>query len=101
MAKRKSKLKEQKGIKDIFCIKCKLIFDTSEILFTCKICGENFKAEPQIFRNFPSIKKFLLLLVHTFRKNIYALPDIITNKKCTCDLNGVQYFLHKDNGRLY
>ena len=100
-SKLKSKLKEQKGIKDIFCIKCKLIFDTSEILFTCKICGENFKAEPQIFRNFPSIKKFLLLLVHTFRKNIYALPDIITNKKCTCDLNGVQYFLHKDNGRLY
>ena len=97
-SKEKNKLK---GIKDIFCIKCKLIFDTSEVLFTCKFCGENFKAEPQIFRNFPSIKKYLLLLVHTFRKNIYALPDIISNKKCTCDLNGVQYFLHKDNGRLY
>ena len=99
-----SKSKEQnklKGIKDIFCVHCKLIFDTSEVLFTCKICGENFKAEPQIFRNFPSIKKYLLLLVHTFRKNIYALPDIISNKKCSCDLNGVQYFLHKDNGRLY
>ena len=99
-----SKSKEQnklKGIKDIFCIQCKLIFDTSEVLFTCKICREKFKAEPQIFRNFPSIKKYLLLLVHTFRKNIYALPDIISNKKCTCDLNGVQYFLHKDNGRLY
>ena len=26
---------------------------------------------------------------------------MITNKKCSCDLNGVQYFLHKDNGRLY
>ena len=93
--------KEIKGIKDIFCIKCKLIFDTKKIFFSCKICGENFKAEPQIFRNFPSIKKYLLLLVHTFRKNVYILPDIITNKKCNCDLNGVQYFLHKDNGRLY
>ena len=93
--------KEQKGIRDIFCIQCKLIFDTKEVFFTCKICGENFKAEPQIYRNYPSIKKYLLLLVHTFRKNIYALPDMITNKKCNCDLNGVQYFLHKDNGRLY
>ena len=93
--------KGQKGIRDIFCIQCKLIFDTKEVFFTCKICGENFKAEPQIYRNYPSIKKYLLLLVHTFRKNIYALPDMITNKKCSCDLNGVQYFLHKDNGRLY
>ena len=92
---------EHKGMRDIFCIKCKLIFDTKEIFFSCKICGENFKGEPQIYRNFPSIKKYLLLLVNTFRKNIYALPDIITNKKCSCDLNGVQYFLHKDNGRLY
>ena len=96
-----SKSKVEKGIKDIFCINCKLIFDTKEIFFTCKICGENFKAEAQIYRNFPTIKKYLLLLVHTFRKNIYALPDIIINKKCNCDLNGVQYFLHKDNGRLY
>ena len=93
--------KEHKCIRDIFCIQCKLIFDTKEVFFTCKICGENFKAEPQIYRNYPSIKKYLLLLVHTFRKNIYALPDMITNKKCNCDLNGVQYFLHKDNGRLY
>lgn len=92
---------EHKGMRDIFCIKCKLIFDTKEIFFSCRICGENFKGEPQIYRNFPSIKKYLLLLVNTFRKNIYALPDIITNKKCSCDLNGVQYFLHKDNGRLY
>ena len=92
---------ELRGMRDIFCIKCKLIFDTKEIFFTCRICGENFKAEPQIFKNFPSIKKYLLLLVHTFRKNVYALPDIITNKKCSCDLNGVQYFLHKDNGRLF
>ena len=96
-----SNSKEKNGIRDIFCINCKLIFDTKEIFFKCKICGGNFKAEPQIYRNFPSIKKYLLLLVHTFRKNIYALPDFITNKKCSCDLNGVQYFLHKDNGRLY
>ena len=92
---------EQKGIRDIFCVKCKLIFNTKEVFFNCKICGKNFKAEPQIYRNFPSIKKYLLLLVHTFRKNVYALPDIISNKKCNCDLDGVQYFLHKDNGRLY
>ena len=97
----KSNSKEKNGIRDIFCIKCKLIFDTKEIFFKCRICGEKFKGEPQIYRNFPSIKKYLLLLIHTFRRNVYALPELITSKKCNCDLDGVQYFLHKDNGRLY
>ena len=92
---------EQKGIRDIYCIKCKLIFDTKNIYFKCKICGDNFKCEPQIFRNFSSIKKYLLLLVHTFCKGIYAIPNPSTNKKCNCDINGVLYFLHHDNGILY
>ena len=92
---------EQNKIRDIYCIKCKLIFDTKKIFFKCKICGENFMGEPQIYRNFSSIKKYLLLLVHTFRKGIYAIPNPLTNKKCNCDLNGVLYFLHQDQGILY
>ena len=44
--------KEQNGIRDIYCINCKLIFDTKQIFFNCKICGENFKCTPQIYRNF-------------------------------------------------
>ena len=92
---------EENEIRDIYCIKCKLIFDTKKIFFNCKICGQNFKCEPQIYRNFSSIKKYLLLLVHTFRKGIYAIPNAITNKKCNCDINGVLYFLHHDNGILY
>ncbi len=91
------------GIRDIYCIRCKLIFDTKKIYFNCKLCGNNFKCEPQIYRNFSSIKKYLLLLVHTLRKRISAIPDTttISNKKCNCDLNGVLYYFHSDNGALY
>ena len=35
---------EQNGIRDIYCIKCKLIFDTKQIFFKCKICGKKFKS---------------------------------------------------------
>ena len=89
------------GIRDIYCIKCKLIFDTKKIFFKCKICGKNFKCVPQIYRNFSSIKKYLLLLIHTFRKGIYALPNIITNKNCNCNLEGVLCYFHHDEGTLF
>ena len=97
----KENAEEQNGIRDIYCIKCKLIFDTKKIYFKCKVCGDNFKCEPQIYRNFSSIKKYLLLLVHTFRKGIYAIPNELIKKKCKCNLNGVLYFFHHDNGILY
>jgi len=93
--------RERNGIRDIYCINCKLIFDTKQIFFNCKICGENFKSTPQIYRNFSSIKKYLLLLVHTFRKGVYAVPNLITNKKCNCNINGILYYLHNDNGTLF
>ena len=97
----KIKEEEQNNIRDIYCIKCKLIFDTKKIYFKCKICGDNFKCEPQIYRNFSSIKKYLLLLVHTFSKGIYAIPIPSINKRCNCDISGVLYFFHHDNGILY
>ena len=53
----KIKTDEQNRIRDIYCIKCKLIFDTKKIYFKCKVCGDNFRCEPQIYRNFSSIKK--------------------------------------------
>jgi len=93
--------REKKGIRDIYCIKCKLIFDTKQIFFKCKICGENFKSSPQIYRNISSIKKYLLLLVHTFRKGIYATPSLITDKKCNCNLKGILYYTHNDSGTLF
>ena len=92
---------DQNGIRDIYCIKCKLIFDTKQIFFKCKICGESFKSSPQIYRNFSSIKKYLLLLVHTFRKGVYAVPSLVTDKKCNCNLNGILYYVHNDNGTLF
>ena len=94
-----------KRIIDIYCIKCKLIFDTTKIFFNCNICGNNFKCQPQIYRNFSSSKKYVFILIHAFRKGKYALPssnnhDII-KKECNCNINGVMYFLHNDNGILY
>ena len=95
----------QKRIIDIYCIKCKLIFDTTKIYFPCKICGKNFKAQPQIYQNFSSSKKFLFILIHSFRKRKYALPSQnssqMINKTCNCNLNGIIYYLHDDNGILY
>ena len=95
----------QKRIIDIYCIKCKLIFDTTKIYFPCKICGKNFKAQPKIYQNFSSSKKFLFILIHSFRKRKYALPSQnssqIINKNCNCNLNGIIYYLHDDNGILY
>ena len=92
-----------KRIIDIYCIKCKLIFDTIKIYFPCKICGKNFKSEPQIYRNFSSHKKFMFLLIHSFIKEKYALPSsqIINNKNCNCNLNGILYYMHDDNGILF
>ena len=85
----------QKRIIDIYCIKCKLIFDTTKIYFPCKICGKNFKAQPQIYQNFSSSKKFLFILIHSFRKRKYALPSQnssqMINKTCNCNLNGIIY----------
>ena len=95
------KFLSKQEISYLYCINCKLVFNSKNMIFKCKICGQNFKSEPKIYRNFSFIKEYLLLLVKTFRKNKYVHPDIITNKKCKCDLNNVQYFLHKDNGRLY
>ena len=93
----------QKRIIDIYCVKCKLIFDTTKIYFPCKICGKNFKSEPQIYRNFSSHLKYMFLLIHSFMKEKYALPSsqIINNKSCNCNLNGILYYMHDDNGILF
>ena len=48
--------KDEKGIRNIFCITCKLIFDTKEVFFHCKICGQRFKAEAQIIEIFHQLK---------------------------------------------
>ena len=96
---------EKNRIIDIICIKCKLIYNTTKLYFKCNFCGENFKCQPQIYKNFSSTKKYIILLVHAFRKGKYALPlpnpEKIINKNCNCNLKGVLYFMHDDNGILY
>ena len=43
-------------INEIFCLKCKLLFDLNEILFKCKICQKDFKAEAQLYSHFSNLK---------------------------------------------
>ena len=89
-------------IKEVFCLKCKFLYDMNDIYFDCKICKSEFKSEAILHNNFSQLKEQFLLLVHTFQKKIYALPDINYNRKCKCDISKYEKYLHEnDNGVLY
>ena len=89
-------------IKEIFCLKCKLLYDMNDIYFDCKICKNEFKSEAILYNNFSVQKEQFLLLVHTFQKKKYALPDVNYNRKCKCDISKYEKYLHEnDNGVLY
>lgn len=57
-------------IKEVFCLKCKLLYDMNDIYFNCKICKSEFKSEAILYNNFSILKEQFLLLVHTFQKKI-------------------------------
>ena len=89
-------------IKEVFCLKCKLLYDMNDIYFNCKICKSEFKSEAILYNNFSILKEQFLLLVHTFQKKKYALPDANYNRKCKCDISKYEKYLHEnDNGVLY
>ena len=104
-----SKIKEEKYkykkysdlIKEIICIKCKLIYDTREIRFNCSICNNDFMSDAKLYNDFPIYKKKILYLIHTLRKDKLALPENYNGKKCKCDINLFKEFFHEeDNGIL-
>ena len=93
---------KKNGISEIFCLKCKLLFDMNEVFFQCKICNKNFKSEAKIYNNFSNLKIQFLLIMHSLRKKKFALPDKRNYRKCKCDISKYEkYFHEEDNGVLY
>ena len=95
----KNNLKKN-GISEIFCLKCKLLFDMNEVFFRCKKCNKNFKSEAKIYNNFSNLKNQFLLIMHSLRKKKYALPDKRNNRKCKCDLTKYEKYIHEDDGGI-
>ena len=93
---------KKNSITEIFCLKCKLLFDMNEVFFECKICKKNFKSEAKLYINFSLLRIEFLLIMHTLRKKKMALPEKRINRKCKCDITKYEKFLHEDdNGVLY
>ena len=89
-------------IKEVFCLKCKLLYDLNEIYFKCKICKSDFKSEARLYSSFSFLKIHFLLIMHSLRKKKFAIPEININRKCKCDLKKYDKYLHQnDNGVLY
>ena len=89
-------------IKEVFCLKCKLLYDLNEIFFKCKICKSDFKSEAQLYTSFSPLKVQFLLIMHSLRKKIFAVPDNNLNRKCKCNIEKYEKYLHQnDNGVLY
>ena len=89
-------------IKEVFCLKCKLLYDLNEIYFKCKICKSDFKSEARLYSSFSFSKIHFLLIMHCLRKKKFAIPEININRKCKCDISKYEKYLHQnDNGILY
>ena len=89
-------------INEVFCLKCKLLYDLNEIYFKCKICKSDFKSEAKLYSSFPSLKIQFLLIMHSLRKKSFAVPEININRKCKCNISKYDKYLHQnDNGVLY
>ena len=97
-----SKTNRKNTITEVFCLKCKLLYDLNEIYFKCKICKSDFKSEAQLYSNFSFLKIQFLLIMHSLRKKINAIPEINVNRKCKCNIIKYEKYLHQnDNGVLY
>ena len=89
-------------IKEIFCLKCKYLYNMNEVYFTCRICKNDFKSEAVFYNSFSLIKQQILLLVNILYKGKHALPDINYSRKCKCNISKCdKYFHENDNGTLY
>lgn len=97
-----NKNKRKNTIREVFCLKCKLLYDLNEIYFKCKICKSDFKSEAQIYSSFSFLKMQFLIIMHSLRKKKLAIPEININRKCKCNISKYDKYLHEDdNGVLY
>ena len=92
--------KNKNKINEIFCINCKYIYDINKMSNICLKCKSNFKNEVKIYNYFPSSKVDSLSIVHSIFKKKSALPLIIANKNCRCDLTSIEMIRHSDGGNL-
>ena len=68
--------------------------------FVCFNCNCSFKSNIKIYNYFPPIKIDLLCAIHSLNTNKYALPFILANKYCKCDLAKIEMLKHNDGGDL-
>jgi hypothetical protein len=92
--------KNKNKIKEIFCQNCQKIYDVSNMNFICIFCNCSFKSDAKIYNYFQPIKIDLLCVIHSLNINKYALPFIIANKYCRCDLSKIEMLKHNDGGDL-
>ena len=94
--------KRKNAISEVFCLKCKLLYDLNEIFFKCKICNTDFKSQAQIYSSFSTLKIQFLYIMHTLSKKRFAVPEINLNRKCKCNISKYDKYVHEeDNGVLY
>ena len=87
-------------INEIFCKKCKIVYDVKEINSICLNCKCNFKSDAKIYNYFPLIKIELLIIIHSLFNRKFAHSLIIENKRCRCDLRKIELIKHNDGGDL-
>ena len=92
--------KNKNKINEIFCKKCKIIYDVNKINHICNNCKCDFKSKAKIFNFFPQVKVDLLTVIHSLFNRKFALPLIIENKQCRCDLSHIDMLKHSDGGDL-
>ena len=92
--------KNNNKIKEIFCQNCKKIYDVTNMSYTCIFCNCNFKSDVKIYNFFQPLKIDLLCVIHSLNINKFALPFIIANKYCRCDLSKIEMLKHNDGGDL-
>ena len=92
--------KNKNKINEVFCKKCKIVYDVNFINNICLNCKSNFKSDAKIYNYFPQIKIDFLAIIHSLFKRKFARPLIISNKQCRCDLSKIEILKHNDGGDL-
>ena len=92
---------KNKKIEKLYCLKCKIIFKTKDLIIKCAKCNKKYISEIKIFNTFNNFKTDNLCLVHTLLKRKLAMPRNIKKKTCKCELlNSKKYRHNIDKGTL-
>ena len=92
--------KNRNKINEVFCKKCKNIYDVNEINNICFNCKTNFKSKLKIYNFFSQTKIDLLTVIHSLFHRKSILPLMKEKKQCRCDLSQSEILKHNDGGYL-